>query len=109
MKFTSNGDIAVHVTDINRAKKFYQEILGFDLKTDSQDKLVFDTGKFTLYINKDEKNIPFIPALNVDNFQKAKVYLKNNGCKIIREWPEYNALYFEDPFGIIIDVIQKHN
>jgi hypothetical protein len=56
---------------------------------------------------KDDRIIPFIPALEVDDYDKAKQYLVKNGCRISKEWPEERALYFEDPFGVVIDIVEK--
>jgi catechol 2,3-dioxygenase-like lactoylglutathione lyase family enzyme len=106
MDFTSSGDFAIHVTDIPRARAFYRDTLGFKLVRDAEDKLVFETGKFRLYVNKDDKGMPFIPALQVPNYDAAKTFLKNSGCEIIHEWPGSKALYFRDPLGQIIDIIE---
>jgi len=57
----SSGNSAIHVTDVSRARKFYRDTLGFTLVRDSDEKLVFEPGKFKLYVNKDDKDMPFIP------------------------------------------------
>jgi len=106
MDFTSNGDFAIHVTDLDQARTFYQKTLGFTLVGDSDEKLVFKTGKFTLYVNKDDKEMAFIPALEVPDYEAAKQFLKASGCEIIREWPNSKALYFKDPLGQVIDIIE---
>ncbi len=105
--FLSDGDFAIHVTDIEKAEDFYGDVLGFKLLEKKNDQLVYDTGQFTLYVNKDTKVIPYIPALAVKNFDKAKQHLTGSGCKIVKEWPKHKALYFEDPFGILFDIIEK--
>jgi hypothetical protein len=56
---------------------------------------------------KEEKVVPFIPPLELNDYEKAKLYLVKNSCRIIKEWSEDRALYFEDPFGIVIDVVEK--
>ena len=105
--FVTDGNFAIHVTDLGKAEDFYSNVLGFKLSKKTGERLVYDTGRITLYIVKDDKVIPFIPALEVSNYEKAKQYLMKNGCKIIKEWPEDRALYFEDPFGIVIDIVEK--
>lgn len=72
-----------------------------------ESRALYDMGKITLYLVKDDRVIPFIPALEVRDYEKAKQYLIKNGCRISKEWPEDRALYFEDPFGITIDIIEK--
>lgn len=95
------------MTDLGKAEDFYSNVLGFKLSKRTDKRLIYDTGKITLYIVKDEKVIPFIPALKVSNYEKAKQHLMKNGCRIIKEWSEDRALYFEDPFGIVIDIVEK--
>jgi len=107
IRFATNTNLAMHVTDLEKAESFYGGVLGFKLLKRTSERLVYDTGEITLYIVKDERTIPFIPALEVEDYDKAKQYLVKKGCKIIKEWPEDRALYFEDPFGIIIDIIEK--
>jgi hypothetical protein len=43
----------------------------------------------------------------VEDYQRAKEYPIEHGCKIVREFPEDKALYFEDPFGIVMDIVEK--
>ena len=105
--FVTDGNLAIHVTDLGKAEDFYGNVLGFRLLKRTDKRLVYNTGKITLYVVKDEKVIPFIPALEVSDYQKTKHYLIKNGCRIIKEWPEDKALYFEDPFGIVIDIVEK--
>jgi len=51
--------------------------------------------------------MPFIPALGVRDYETAKQFLKSSGCEIIREWPGSKALYFRDPLGQVIDIIES--
>ena len=107
VRFATSSNLAIHVTDLEKAENFYGCILGFKLLKRTSERLVYDTGDITLYIVKDDKNIPFIPALEVDDYNKAKQYLMKSGCRITKEWSGERALYFEDPFGIIIDIVEK--
>ena len=107
VRFATSSNLAIHVTDLEKAENFYGCILGFKLLKRTSERLVYDTGDITLYIVKDDKNIPFIPALEVDNYNKAKQYLVKSGCRITKERSGERALYFEDPFGIIIDIVEK--
>jgi len=81
--------------------------LGFKLLKRNSERLTYDTGKITLYVVKDDRVIPFIPALGVINCEKAEQYLMKNGCRISKEWPGDRVLYFEDPLGITIDIVEK--
>jgi catechol 2,3-dioxygenase-like lactoylglutathione lyase family enzyme len=105
--FRTDGNVAIHVNDLQKAENFYSNVLEFHLISKSENQLTYDTGAIRLYINKDEKLIPFIPALEVQDYKQAKEHLIANGCKIIKEFDGHNALYFTDPFGLTIDIIEK--
>ena len=107
IKFKTDGNFAIHVTDLEKAENFYGNVLGFKLISKDKLQLVYDTGAITLYINLDNIIIPFIHALEVKNYNDAKNRLAQNGCRIVKEHEGGKALYFKDPFGIIIDIIQK--
>jgi hypothetical protein len=81
--------------------------MGFNLTNNSESQMVYDTGVICLYVNKDEKIIPFIPALEMKDYKQAKAHLIKNGCRIVKEFDGNKALYFTDPFGFTIDIIEK--
>ncbi len=106
-KFRTDGNFAVHVTDMRKAEKFYTNVLGFILLNKTSDRLDYDTGVVKLFVVKDDHIIPFIPALEVQDYHQAKVHLQQNGCRIIKEFGSHTAFYFTDPFGMVIDVIER--
>lgn len=106
VKFIPNGDLAIHVTDLSRAKTFYRDRLGFRLVKESDGTLVFDTGKFKLYVSQDDHDLPFIPSLSVKDYEAAKTFLKSSGCEIVEDRPTSKSLYFRDPLGQLIDIIE---
>lgn len=107
VKFKTDGNFAIHVPDLGKAEAFYSNALGFKLLSKSTNHLEYDTGAIRLYVNKDRRIIPFIPALEVKDYNEAKAHLIDNGCKIIKEFRGHKALYFTDPFGITIDMIER--
>ena len=105
--FRTNGDFAIHVTDLDRADAFYGSVLGFRRLSRDSEQIVFDTGVVRLYVNKDTRVVSFIPALEVPGYEEAKKHLVQSGCTIVNEFPGHKALYFTDPFGITIDIIER--
>lgn len=106
--FRTDGNVAIHVPDLEKAEIFYGGVLGFRLLRKTADQLEFDTGALRLYVNRDPLFlIPFIPALEVRDYQAAKAHLERAGCEIHYEWPGGKALYFRDPFGLVLDIIEK--
>ena len=94
------------MTDVDKARQFYGEVLGFELIDEGEGRLTYGTGAFTLYINEDERVRSFILALEVESIDDARAHVQEHGGRVIWESPRHRSLYFEDPFGIVIDLIE---
>jgi catechol 2,3-dioxygenase-like lactoylglutathione lyase family enzyme len=106
--FRSDGDVAICVPDLSRAEAFYSGVLGFRLLERSDDHLHYATGAFDLWVNRDPEALrSFIPALEVPDYDAARARLVAAGCTIVRDWPEQRGLWFADPFGFTLDVIER--
>ncbi len=103
--FKSNDCVAINVKELGKSGAFYRDILGFKLIEEKEDQLVFDTGHFKLFVDKGEASHPPVPSFSVDDIELAKKRLTENGCKIVRGGKSW--FWFEDPFGMVFDVIQK--
>lgn len=104
-QFTSNNCVAVCISDLNKAKEFYGGVMGFKLVEENESQLLFDTGHFKLYVDKQNESHPPVPSFTVGDFAKAKVLLENNGCTIIKGGK--NWMWFKDPFGNVFDAVQE--
>jgi catechol 2,3-dioxygenase-like lactoylglutathione lyase family enzyme len=121
--FESIRTVAVYVTDLGRAKKFYTEALGFEVTAEVTPTLCFlrsRSGKISLYLEGGQKPAK-IDARTVrlsfflQTEQSAKdVYkaLKAKGVKLLQEAPEpvdenTSCFQFEDPDGNILEVSGK--
>jgi catechol 2,3-dioxygenase-like lactoylglutathione lyase family enzyme len=105
--FRSNCEIAIHVPDLARAEVFYAGVLAFRLVAKSADQLEFDTGALRLYVNRDPQALrPYIPSLDVPDYAPARRYLEAAGCQVVSVGPHSGAVYFQDPFGLVFDVIE---
>ena len=104
MRFRSNNCIAIHLTSLARAERFYRDVLGFKLKSKSRTSLEFDTGTFLLYLNRSPKAQPPTPSFSVRSIAKAKRLLRGAGCKILVD--RGSSIYFRDPFGNVFDAIE---
>jgi catechol 2,3-dioxygenase-like lactoylglutathione lyase family enzyme len=106
--FQSNCEIAIHVPDLARAEAFYAGVLGFRLVAKSADQLEFDTGALRLYVNRDPQTvIPYIPSLDVPDYAAARRHLEAAGCKLVSAGTHSGAVYFQDPFGLVFDIIER--
>lgn len=106
-RFRANTDVAVHVPDLARAEAFYGGVLGFPLVERGDGYLSFEAGSFRLWVNRDEEARPFIPSLDTADASAARVALIDAGCRIVRNADGTGGFYFEDPFGFVIDVIER--
>jgi catechol 2,3-dioxygenase-like lactoylglutathione lyase family enzyme len=104
MKFRSNTCIAIHLKSLAKAERFYSDVLGFKLKSKTRTTLEYDTGAFTLYLNRSSKPQPPTPSFTVKSIAKAKRLLKGARCEIIVD--RGSSVYFRDPFGNIFDVVE---
>jgi len=105
MKYRSNKCLAIHVIDLKKAEEFYSGVMRFKLVSKTKKQLEYKTGRFQLFINKDQKACPPIPSFSVKNITKARDQLKGAGCKIIDD--RGTSLYFKDPFGFVYDLIEE--
>jgi catechol 2,3-dioxygenase-like lactoylglutathione lyase family enzyme len=106
--FRSNCEIAIHVPDLTQAEAFYRGVLGFRLIAKSADQLEFDTGALRLYVNRDPDTLrPYIPSLDVPDYAAARRHLEAAGCKVVPAGVHSGAVYFQDPFGFVFDIIGR--
>jgi hypothetical protein len=104
-QFRSNRCIAIHVNDLDKAARFYGDVLGFRQVSRTADQLEYDTGVLLLYVNRSSEQLSPIPSLSVSNIASAKECLIKSGCTIIED--RGGSLYFRDPFGSVFDVIEE--
>lgn len=108
VRFRSNTEIAIHVPDLARAEAFYGGVLGFALVERSDDQLTFDTGALRLYVNREPETVrTYIPSLDVPDYAAARAHLEAAGCRTVPVGIDPNAVYFQDPFGLVFDIIER--
>jgi catechol 2,3-dioxygenase-like lactoylglutathione lyase family enzyme len=105
VEFSGNAQMAIHVPDLDRANAFYQGVLGLELLSESETQLAFDAGEFTLYVNRDDQVVSFVPSFEVDDLEATREMLEKEGVEIEREHGA--GFYFMDPFGFVIDVVAR--
>lgn len=121
--FKRIGCLVIYVTDMERAKRFYTEVLGFEVRVDLGPSLCFlrsKSGEIDIYLESGHK-----PA-SVDNqtsrlsfflesektASETYAALKGSGVKLLGDAPELVSddtacFQFADPDGNIIEVSGK--
>jgi uncharacterized protein YndB with AHSA1/START domain/catechol 2,3-dioxygenase-like lactoylglutathione lyase family enzyme len=106
--FRSNRDVAIEVDDLDRAESFYAGTLGFGVRARGEQHLEIDAGAFTLWVNRtDGPRRSFIPSLDVRDIAQARAMLQGAGCRVLGDSTEGPGFHFEDPFGFVIDVVER--
>jgi predicted enzyme related to lactoylglutathione lyase len=121
--FKSIRALAIYVTDLDQAKRFYTEILGFSLSVDLGSNLCFlksklndinvylEGGKKPTSIDNQTCRLSFFLQAE-RNASERYNSLKAAGVKILQDAPELvgdetACFQFEDPDGNIIEVCGK--
>ena len=116
----SLAEVQCFVSDLDEAKRFYGEILGFELKSESDRWLVFDIqGMDFVVISGGEpvdRNRPYgsecatVLCLFSENIERDTSILKSRGVRFLSEIQtvqEGKFVPFEDPDGNLLELIQK--
>ncbi len=122
--FKSIGSLAVYVSDLAKAKKFYTEILGFEISADLGPTLCFlksNSGNFYIYMEGGKKKASInnetcrLSFFLQSEKTAAETYaiLKQAGVKILQPAPEpvsddTACFQFLDPDGNILEVSGKY-
>lgn len=107
MKFKMSTNIAIRTKNIDKAKTFYSEFLGFSVNDHTQTELELDANPMTLYVIEDKNSSNPIMELYVNDLEKAKKELISKGCKILKWEGLGKDCYVQDPFGVIFNIWEK--
>lgn len=108
--------ITFYVSDLKRAKRFYEETLGLEKKYEYSSYVGFECGGveigLTPKLEKGQKVSPLSPPVDflVDDVEKVYSELKQKGVKFTEElheepWGGKQAT-FTDPDGNILEIVQ---
>jgi catechol 2,3-dioxygenase-like lactoylglutathione lyase family enzyme len=121
--FTDVSCLAVYVTDYERAKSFYTEVLGFDVRVEPGPELCFlvsKSGEVNIYleggyepssVNERTARLSFFLEAEESVFETYED-LKAAGVELLQDAPEQvgddrYVFRFADPDGNIIEVSGK--
>jgi predicted enzyme related to lactoylglutathione lyase len=103
MANTFGMDILLQAPDHKAAAAFYVEQLGFKITAEDPQMISLHGPKINLFI---EEGPPLGPVLEVtvDNVEKARRQLVEEGCVVIKDEPEFPRVYLKDPCGLIYNL-----
>jgi glyoxylase I family protein len=116
------GKMMIFVSDLTEAKRFYCDILGFPLKAETFNRLVFVHDGCDLVAFKCEKNAIIenysqvarsVFVFEVASLDKALNELRAKGVQFLHEEPAENEFSryaaFSDPFGNVHEIYEPKN
>lgn len=98
MNFEFSPHIAFQVKDYNKAKEFYEKVLGMEVVKTSEKETHFKKGDMNFYMENSDSGFTFF-EFKVEDVKAAKEELENNGCKITQIFSE-KSIMFTDPYGM---------
>ncbi|QBP42785.1 VOC family protein [Paenisporosarcina antarctica] len=105
MKYRMSKNIGFQVKDVEKAKHFYESILGVKETTQSDaDEVEFRTNSNSIFLIPGNENLGPVMEVVVSNLDLAKKHLVENGCEIVRWEGKGRDCYVRDPFGIVFNV-----
>jgi hypothetical protein len=96
-------DILIQSQDLKSAAKFYVDNLGFEITEETLNMVSLCGEHLNLFI---ERGLALGPVLEVTvaSVEEAKQRLVKQGCKIVKDEPEFPRCYIKDPYGLIYNL-----
>jgi catechol 2,3-dioxygenase-like lactoylglutathione lyase family enzyme len=105
---TGIDHLVLHVTDVQRAKKFYTDILGMKVYRENDRQVFLHAGQQGVALFKKQGETPLATgndlnhlALNVatGTYEALKADLEHHGVTVTGRPGEDRCIYFQDPDG----------
>jgi len=105
---TGIDHLVLHVTDVQRAKRFYTEVLGMKVYRENDRQVFLHAGQQGVALFKKQGEPPLATgndlnhlALNVavGTYEALKADLENHGVAVTGRPGEDRCIYFQDPDG----------
>ncbi len=97
MKFTGTTDIAVGVDDMEAARDYYRDVMGFEVGKTGDGWIQMLSGPLKLYLCKDDDNSPMLD-FTVEDVSAAEQRLSDAGANIIGR--SGSEIYVHDKYGL---------
>ncbi len=102
--FRSSSDVIIRTDRWEQATAFYESVLRFPVTHRGTSLVGFDTGSFTLYVERGAPAHGPVFEYLVADVQAAKRALLDAGCDLIEEDASVPRCYIRDPYGVVFNV-----
>jgi hypothetical protein len=103
MANTFGTDIVIQSEDPDSAAQFYVEQLGFEITGRSENLVSIEGPNINFYIERGPRLGPVF-ELHVGDVAAAKARLLAQGCRVIKDEPEFPRCYIEDTHGLMYNL-----
>ena len=103
MANTFGTDILIQAPDPKIAASFYVKQLGFEITDEAPNMISLHGENINLFIERGPELGPVF-EVTVGSVEEAKLRLVKNGCKIVKDEPNFPRCYIQDPFGLIYNL-----
>ena len=103
MANTFGTDILIQSQDPKSAAKFYVDHLGFEITEETPQMISLCGQHINLFIEPGPALGPVL-EVTVDSVAEAKLRLVKQGCKIVKDEPDFPRCYIKDPYGLIYNL-----
>ena len=105
---TGIDHIVLHVNDVERARKFYTEILGMSVYRQNERQVFLHAGTQGVALFKKQGDVPLATGNDLNHlaltvadggYETLKAALESQGVKVSGRPGEDRCIYFQDPDG----------
>jgi Glyoxalase-like domain len=96
-------DILIQAEDPKNAASFYVEQLGFGITEELPHMISLHGQNINLFIERGPALGPVF-EVTVKSVAEARLRLVRQGCKVVKDEPDFPRYYIQDPFGLIYNL-----
>jgi hypothetical protein len=96
-------DILIQAPDPKSAALFYVRQLGFEITAETAELVSLHGPNINLFVERGPLLGPVL-EVRVENVEQAKARLVANGCRVVKDEPQFPRCYVQDPFGLIYNL-----
>ena len=98
-------DILIQTEDPKSAASWYVEQLGFEITDETPQMISLHGRHINMFIERGPALGPVF-EVTVGSVEEARNRLVKNGCKIVKDEPDFPRIYVKDPFGLIYNLTE---
>jgi predicted enzyme related to lactoylglutathione lyase len=96
-------DILIQTEDPKSAVSFYVEQLGFGITEELPHMISLHGQNINLFIKRGPAPGPVF-EVTVKSVEETRFRLLKQGCKVVKDEPDFPRCYIKDPFGLIYNL-----